>query len=44
MPYRQTTSNDYWVDDVNSPLYNTWQEGSKSPVIVMGSINQVLGM
>lgn len=27
MPYRQTTSNDYWVDDVNSPLYNTWQEG-----------------
>lgn len=25
--YKQSTSNDYWVDDVNSPLYNTWQKG-----------------
>ena len=27
MNYRQSTPNDFWVDDVNSPLYNTWQEG-----------------
>ena len=26
MPYIQTTPNDYWVDDSNSPLYNTLQE------------------
>jgi len=26
-PYRQTTDNDFWVDDPNSPLYNTWQTG-----------------
>ncbi len=25
--YRQTTENDFWVDDPNSPLYNTWQTG-----------------
>lgn len=24
MPYRQTTADDVWVDDVNSPDYNTW--------------------
>jgi len=24
MPYRQTTDYDYWIDDVNSPDYNTW--------------------
>lgn len=24
MPYRQATENDLWVDDVNSPDYNTW--------------------
>lgn len=24
MPYRQATKNDLWVDDVNSPEYNTW--------------------
>lgn len=27
MAYRKTTSNDYWVDDVNSAYYNTWQIG-----------------
>ncbi len=27
MNYRQSTTNDFWVDDVNSPLYNTWQQG-----------------
>ena len=27
MNYRQSTPNDFWIDDVNSPLYNTWQEG-----------------
>jgi L,D-peptidoglycan transpeptidase YkuD (ErfK/YbiS/YcfS/YnhG family) len=25
--YKQSTTNDFWVDDVNSPLYNTWQKG-----------------
>jgi len=25
--YRQSTTNDFWVDDVNSRLYNTWQKG-----------------
>ena len=24
MPYRQATENDLWVDDVDSPDYNTW--------------------
>ena len=24
MPYQQATENDLWVDDVNSPDYNTW--------------------
>lgn len=24
MPYRQATDDDLWVDDVNSPDYNTW--------------------
>ena len=27
MNYRQSTPNDFWVDDSNSTLYNTWQEG-----------------
>ncbi|MCD1261367.1 S-layer homology domain-containing protein [Paenibacillus athensensis] len=27
LPYRQTDANDYWVDDPQSSLYNTWQEG-----------------
>jgi L,D-peptidoglycan transpeptidase YkuD (ErfK/YbiS/YcfS/YnhG family) len=27
MQYKQVTDNDYWVDDSNSPLYNTWQIG-----------------
>jgi len=26
-PYRQVTANDFWVDDPNSVLYNTWQTG-----------------
>ena len=30
MNYRQCTPNDFWVDDVNSTLYNTWQEGPGS--------------
>jgi len=25
--YRRSTTNDFWVDDSDSPLYNTWQEG-----------------
>jgi L,D-peptidoglycan transpeptidase YkuD (ErfK/YbiS/YcfS/YnhG family) len=25
--YRQSTSNDFWVDDVNSPQYNQWVSG-----------------
>ncbi len=28
MPYRQTTRNDFWVDDVNSPFYNRWVTGN----------------
>ena len=27
MNYRKSTTNDFWVDDVNSTLYNTWQKG-----------------
>lgn len=27
LPYRQTTENDFWVDDIDSPYYNTWQVG-----------------
>lgn len=27
MNYRRSTPNDFWVDDDDSPLYNTWQEG-----------------
>jgi L,D-peptidoglycan transpeptidase YkuD (ErfK/YbiS/YcfS/YnhG family) len=30
MDYRQSTPNDFWVDDVNSLLYNTWQEGPEN--------------
>jgi L,D-peptidoglycan transpeptidase YkuD (ErfK/YbiS/YcfS/YnhG family) len=30
MSYRQSTANDFWVDDSNSPLYNTWQKGPVS--------------
>jgi L,D-peptidoglycan transpeptidase YkuD (ErfK/YbiS/YcfS/YnhG family) len=26
-PYRQITENDCWVDDPDSPFYNTWQTG-----------------
>ena len=26
-PYRRTTSNDHWVDDPTSAVYNTWQTG-----------------
>ncbi|MBO9130998.1 L,D-transpeptidase family protein [Bacillus sp. 165] len=28
LPYRQITSDDVWVDDSKSPLYNTWQSRS----------------
>ncbi len=28
LPFRQITSNSYWISDVNSNLYNTWQEGN----------------
>jgi L,D-peptidoglycan transpeptidase YkuD (ErfK/YbiS/YcfS/YnhG family) len=30
MNYRKSTANDFWVDDSNSPLYNTWQKGPAS--------------
>ncbi|WP_249745509.1 cell wall-binding protein [Mesobacillus boroniphilus] len=28
LPYRKITSDDVWVDDSASPLYNTWQKAS----------------
>jgi L,D-peptidoglycan transpeptidase YkuD (ErfK/YbiS/YcfS/YnhG family) len=28
MPYRQATENDFWVDDPDSPQYNTWVNGA----------------
>ncbi len=28
LPYKQITQNSWWVSDVNSPLYNTWQESA----------------
>jgi L,D-peptidoglycan transpeptidase YkuD (ErfK/YbiS/YcfS/YnhG family) len=28
LPFRQITPNSYWISDVNSDLYNTWQEGA----------------
>jgi L,D-peptidoglycan transpeptidase YkuD (ErfK/YbiS/YcfS/YnhG family) len=27
LPYRSVTADDWWVSDVASPLYNTWQTG-----------------
>ncbi|MEH7415737.1 SH3 domain-containing protein [Neobacillus drentensis] len=30
MPYRKITSDDVWVDDPTSKLYNTWQSRSKT--------------
>jgi L,D-peptidoglycan transpeptidase YkuD (ErfK/YbiS/YcfS/YnhG family) len=30
LPFRQITPNSYWISDVNSNLYNTWQEGNYS--------------
>lgn len=27
MTYRKSSANDFWVDDIKSPLYNTWQKG-----------------
>jgi len=30
MNYRQSTTDDFWVDDSNSSLYNTWQQGPVS--------------
>lgn len=29
LPYRQTTENDFWIDDASSPAYNTWVTGEK---------------
>lgn len=30
LPYRQITTDDVWVDDPSSALYNTWQEASQN--------------
>lgn len=30
LPYRKITSDDVWIDDPNSELYNTWQSKSKT--------------
>jgi len=30
MAYRRSTTNDFWVDDIKSSLYNTWQNGPVS--------------
>ena len=30
LPYRKITSDDVWVDDPKSSLYNTWQKASKN--------------
>jgi L,D-peptidoglycan transpeptidase YkuD (ErfK/YbiS/YcfS/YnhG family) len=30
MRYRQATADDFWVDDVSSPQYNTWVKGKPS--------------
>lgn len=30
LPYRQATENDLWVDDVQSPQYNTWVRRGRS--------------
>lgn len=30
LPYRHITSDDVWVDDSTSPLYNTWQSKNKT--------------
>ncbi|MBP3039801.1 L,D-transpeptidase family protein [Bacillaceae bacterium Marseille-Q3522] len=30
LPYRQITNDDVWVDDSNSPLYNTWQSRAQT--------------
>ncbi|MCM3728910.1 hypothetical protein M3226_25035 [Neobacillus cucumis] len=30
MPYRKITSDDVWVDDPTSKLYNTWQSRSET--------------
>lgn len=31
MPYRQATADDLWVDDVNSPDYNSWVRRGETP-------------
>ncbi|MBH1940420.1 L,D-transpeptidase family protein [Mobilitalea sibirica] len=31
LPYRQITEYDYWIDDVNSPYYNTWVNSQEMP-------------
>lgn len=37
LEYRQITNNSYWISDVNSPYYNTWQEGDYD-----GNVNEHL--
>jgi L,D-peptidoglycan transpeptidase YkuD (ErfK/YbiS/YcfS/YnhG family) len=29
--YRKITEDDYWIDDINSPLYNTWVNAKDTP-------------
>jgi L,D-peptidoglycan transpeptidase YkuD (ErfK/YbiS/YcfS/YnhG family) len=31
LDYRKITEDDYWIDDVNSPYYNTWVNASDTP-------------
>lgn len=32
MPYRHVTANDFWIDDVDSPSYNSWVKGKPEGV------------
>lgn len=29
MPYKMATANDFWIDDINHPLYNKWVNDTK---------------
>jgi L,D-peptidoglycan transpeptidase YkuD (ErfK/YbiS/YcfS/YnhG family) len=31
LEYRKITENDYWIDDVNNPYYNTWVNTTDTP-------------
>ncbi len=31
LEYRKITENDYWINDINSPYYNTWVNSSDTP-------------